>query len=204
MPEHLYNELTVASDLLLANKVASYLKKTAYQGNRTFVYLPIHGATLLGETRNKIAEILDDVPRGELRDFLVIEVIISSATSDIPALLEAISFLNARCRFMAARCSPHHEWLPQFREWGVVVLSMQCASHHNASDPNRAARDLKAFAQRAGALHLEPYVHGVDARGDLKAAISAGIRMIGGRAIAKEADVPGEKYRLPKQKFMIG
>lgn len=204
MPENLYNELTVASDLLLAHNVAAYLKKTAYQDNRAFVYLPIHGATLLGETRNKIAEILDDVPRGELRDFLVIEVIISSASSDIPALLEAISFLKPRCRFMAARCRPHHEWLSQFREWGVAVLSMQCASDHNASDPNRAARDLKVFAQRAGALRLEPYVHGVDARGGLKSAIFAGIRMIGGRAIAKEVDVPGEKYRLPKQKLMIG
>ena len=196
------NPLAATVRMLMADKVAAYLKATIYKAGRAAVSLPIQFSALVGGDRKRIENFLDEIPLRESRDLLMIEVIVPRAGVDASAIADALGFVKDRSHVLAVRCSPRHPQAPLFAEAGARVLSMQFAPQHNEMEPSLVHKGLRGFVQAAAAIGLEPYVIGVDTLGGVKAAIQAGVGLVAGRGIGRELDRPRESYPLLKQHFM--
>lgn len=191
-------------DRLLAERVAIYFRASAREAERAAVCLPIHLTSLIGERRSDIERQLELVPMAQLKASLVIEVVPPPSALEAAGAVEALAFVKRRCRFLVMRCSARHPQLSLFAKSGVASLSMQFQAPSSNTDQGSSERDLGVFARETHALGLEPYVHGLETLGSVRAAVKARFRLMAGQAIAPEHDRPGGAQLLRRNQVFIG
>ena len=191
-------------DGLLAERVAMYFRASAREADRVAICLPVHLTSLIGGRRSGIERQLELVPMAQLKASLVIEVVPPPSALAPAGVTEALAFVKQRCRFFAMRCSARHPQLALFAKSGAASLSMQFQAPSASLGKGDGERDLGIFAKETHALRLEPYVHGLETLGSVRAAVKARFRLMAGRAIAPEHDRPGGSQLLRRDQVFIG
>jgi CheY-like chemotaxis protein len=189
---------------LMAERVLAHMKATVYKPGRALVCLPIHVATLLGEGRKRIERLFDEVPPSELRDLLMIELIVPPGDLEARAISDAVAFVKRRSRLVAARCGSVHPGASPIVKSGPQVLSWLFTPQAQDRKGEHPYDALKAFARETVALGLEPFVLGLESVESVRAATLAGCRLMAGRAIGRAQDRPRGAYPLPKRQFLAG
>ena len=190
-------------DVLLAERVAMYFQANAGETERAAICLPVHLTSLVGRQRDDIERQLDAVPMDQLKASLLIEVVAPPTALEVKGVAEALAFVKRRCRFFAVRCSPRHPQLALFAKGGAASLSMRFRTHAAGTGKASSEQSLRVFAEETHAQGLEPYVHGLETLGSVRAAVKARFRLMAGQAIAPEHDRPGGPQLLRRDQVLI-
>ena len=148
-------------------------------------------------------KLLQSRPEAERRKQLIIEIEPASRAMDDEQVIGAIKTAKSITGTILLRAAPTDRAAIVSRSHGVSSLSWRFSTNPNAAVQS-TAKVLAQFAADASRVGLHPYVFNLDVLGMVKAAVEARFPLIGGRAVGREQEVPGDAYALQKNRLFFG
>jgi CheY-like chemotaxis protein len=191
-------------DLFMASRAISCLGGTAESRTNAAIILVVHYATLFGETRKRLEEILGRVPRQRLLSRLMVEVVGVPDFVSQPRIWEAMNVLTPLCASVSVKISPLHTNVSLFCSAGATSLRLDVDEDIEPEVEKMALKRINKFALESTHLGFKPCVYGVNTAARFQIAEACGVPLMSGKTIAAAIDRPGETYALPKRKFLVG
>jgi CheY-like chemotaxis protein len=190
-------------DIMVATKIVEHLEVMAAAKQHATIILSVAPETLLGPRRGTFVNLLEARPPNERKRFLMIELTPTEAHSDDETIVEAMRAAGNLVGKVMLRAGPHDKIGIVARSHGAVSLSWRYSAAGKKSTPE-TIECLENFATGTIQLGMHPYVFNLDTIGLVKSAMRSGFSMIGGRAVAKELDQPGDTFVLQASRVFFG
>lgn len=187
-------------DVMLLERVTNHLETSAGNPDKAAVILPIHACTLLGPLQGRLKEMLESRPEAERRKLIIIELVPTDPEMPDDDFINAAAIAKSLTGTVFLRASPWKRLAKLSPEHGITALSWRFTSEKDASAEDDAA-DLSRVASEVRKLGLHACVYDLNIIRLIKAATTARFTFIGGPAVAREKDLPGDVFPLEKRRL---
>ncbi len=189
-------------DIMVATRIVEHLELMATASNSAAIILSVSPETLLGPRRGTFNALLTSRPEAERKRRLMIELAPVDAGIEDTALQAALEAARPLAGTILVRAGPHDRIGIVARGHCASALSWRFSSSGKETQQEIAQR-LSDYAGATLRLGMHPYVFNLDVIGTVKAATRGGFSLIGGRAVAKELDQPGDPFILQPHRLFF-